>query len=81
MHTPLTVSDVAARMKLSHYTVRQYARQGRFPGAIQLNENGAWRFPDPCAYVAPKRAPKAKPDLEAVSLADRRARFRNWRSA
>ena len=81
MHTPLTVRDVAARMKMSHYTVRQYARQGRFPGAIQLNENGPWRFPDPFSYVAPKRAPKVKPDTEIVSLADLRARYKNWRTA
>ncbi|HEY1145101.1 MAG TPA: helix-turn-helix domain-containing protein [Allosphingosinicella sp.] len=81
MHTPLTVADVAKRMKLSAYTVRLYARQGRFPGAIQLCEDGPWRFPDPCAYVAPKRAPKVTPDLAVVSLAERRVRFKNWRSA
>lgn len=81
MHTPLTVADVAKRMKLSAYTVRLYARQGRFPGAIQLCEDGPWRFPDPCAYVAPKRAPKAKPDAEVVSLADLRARYKGWRTA
>ena len=81
MHTPLTVADVAERMKLSAYTVRLYARQGRFPGAIQLCEDGPWRFPDPFAYVAPKRTRKAKPDVTVVSLEERRARFRNWRSA
>ena len=81
MHTPLTVADVAKRMKLSAYTVRLYARQGRFPGAIQLCEDGPWRFPDPFAYVAPARATRVKPDLSVVSLEERRARFKGWRSA
>ena len=59
--TLLTISQVAERLSVSHYTVARWLREGQFPKPIFLtNLSRRWRLRDIEAFID-KRAASRRP--------------------
>jgi len=53
----LTTDELAARLKKSPATIREYARKGYLPGAYRCGRD--WRFPHNVHYTPPQAEPAA----------------------
>lgn len=47
----LTTEDLAGRWRCSTWSLSQWAKQGRVPGATKLGRG--WRFPKDCTLLSP----------------------------
>lgn len=76
----LTPRDVAADLDLSLYTVGEYLRTGRIPGAWRLYDGGPWRV-DAQVYEAWKRERQAEVDPHRIAPRSPRSRAAQTRRA
>lgn len=73
----LTTDELAARLKKSHATIREYARLGLLPGAYRCGRD--WRFPHDVRYTPLK--PKPGTDAAATAGPSPLDALRAWRDA
>lgn len=73
----LTTDELAAHLKKSVATIREYARKGCFPGAYRCGRD--WRFPPNVRYTPPQ--PKPAPDAAATAGPSPLDALRAWRDA
>ena len=52
----LTTSELAARWRLSRWTLRQFAKAGRIRGAQRLGRD--WRFPEDAVLLRVEKSPR-----------------------